>query len=200
MYMGNKINGIVKNWRLSGDIQVRLSNDLQALDQWYVEFIASYMVSPNWEIIPDFRFTTRPDRLENRLGFSVIRKDHILSSPKIKHQFINQVKYQLDFNSSRFETGVRYLFGYNMLVNKKLIPSFAVGAFYRWSDTFDGVQFIRGGPGLGFVIDEIHTFNVAYYFGVKDLGSQKVYQGIISLQLVFNINRNYKYIPARYEM
>jgi hypothetical protein len=198
LYFSNRINGMKNNWRLSGDLQFRLNNDLQNLQSWYLEFAPSYMPHEKWEIVPDYRITVKPTLIEHRAGFGILRKDTFGNKDKILNQFVNKIKYQADFNSDYFKNGVRYELFYTMIIKKKIIPNLGGGVYHSWSDNFTGVEFIRVGGGLGYALDQIHFINFMYFFGVKNNGIKQTYEGITMLQLVFNINRNYKFIPARY--
>lgn len=55
-------------------MQVRLKDDLQSLDNWFLEGVATYMLSEQWEIVPDFRMSIKPEEVEHRLGLGVIYK------------------------------------------------------------------------------------------------------------------------------
>ena len=41
----------------------------------YLMSTSSALLSKHWEIVPDFRFTKKPTRLEVRPGFGIVRKD-----------------------------------------------------------------------------------------------------------------------------
>jgi len=198
LYLGNKVSAGFGNWRTSGELQVRLADDMQALDQWFIEFIASYLQWKNWELAPDYRLTIKPDQIENRPGFSVIRKDIFGKEEGKKHQLVNQVKWQADIGSGFFNNGLRYAVFYNLVLNDKFVPNLGAGVFYRWSDNFTGVQFIRAGVGLSYFIDVKHSVGVSYYLGISDPGGNTSYQGIPVIQLIININKNFKYVPAKY--
>jgi len=144
LYLGNKIAINRNNWRFSGELQVRLKNNTQSLDNYFFEGVASYMISKKWEIVPDFRMTIKPEDVEYRPGFGVVYK-----AIKDKFQFVNQIKLQTDLSAiESTEYGVRYALFFNWLIDDKYIPNFALGVFYRWKDNFNGVQFVRFGPGL----------------------------------------------------
>ena len=87
LYIGNKIANIKKDWRYSGELQVRLRDNMQYLDNWFLEGVATYMISEKWELVPDLRFSVKPSEVEFRPGFGVIYK--VLSE---KIQFVNQFK------------------------------------------------------------------------------------------------------------
>ena len=199
LYIGNKINGIVKDWRFSGDIQIRLKDDYQALNYLYVETAATWMFDKHWELSPDFRFTLKPTRREYRPGLGIIRKDLFNENGNIiAHQIVNQIKYQADFYKDNVSSAVRYAIFYNMAINKKVIPNVGVGVLYRWADHYSGPEFVRGGGGVAIVFDQIHTMNFSYFLSATHDEPKWTYSGIFMLQLIFNINRNYKYIPAKY--
>ncbi len=43
IYLGNKVAFGKDKWRFSGELQTRLENNFQSLDNWYVEFISNYL-------------------------------------------------------------------------------------------------------------------------------------------------------------
>ena len=95
LYLGNKVAFGKNKWKYSGELQIRLENNFQSLDNWYLEFVSNYLISESFEIVPDFRFTVKPDKLEVRPGLGVLYKritDNI--------QFVNQVKWQIDISKN----------------------------------------------------------------------------------------------------
>ena len=74
----------------------------------------------------------------------------------------------------------------------------AAGVFYRWQNDFTGIQFVRIGAGLAYIIDIKHVLNFSYFLGITNTGPRWTYQGIPFIQLVININKEYKYLPAKY--
>lgn len=152
------------------------------------------MPSKKWEITPDLRISVKPNEVEFRPGLGVFNKQLYN-----KFQLVNQVKWQLDLDTEgNVDNGLRYAIFMNYLIDDKFIPNFVGGVFYRWADNFQGVQFVRFGPGLAFVIDSKHVINLNYLFGVKNSGQEMHWSGIIAIQLAFNLNKEYKYLPAKY--
>jgi len=45
IYMGNKVSWGSDRWKYSSEIQVRLEDNFQSLDRWYVEGVAAFLVS-----------------------------------------------------------------------------------------------------------------------------------------------------------
>ena len=194
LYLGNKITAGKNDWRFSGELQVRLKNSTQSLNYYFVEGVASYLISKDWEIAPDFRFSIKPDKMELRPGFGVVYK-------VIKNdlQFVNQVKWQIDFDTEgNSDHALRYAIFLNYLINDKYIPNFVAGVLYRWSDDYNGVQFVRFGPGMAFIFDVKHVLNLNYLLSVKNYENEWGWSGIPVVQLVININKGYKYVPAKY--
>lgn len=193
-YIGNKVAANSGDWRLSGELQVRLKDDVQSLDNWFIEGVATYMLSEKWEIVPDFRMSIKPEEVEYRPGLGVIYK-----FTKSSFQFVNQVKWQLDMdNLGNVDHGVRYAIFTNRKLTDKLISNFAFGAFYRFSDGFNGFEFVRFGPGLAYVINAQHTINFNYLLSAKNNRQYWEWAGIPVVQLIININKDYKYLPAKY--
>jgi len=197
-FFGNKVSWGKEKWKYSGELQVRLQDNGQSLDNWYLEGVASYMPSKNWEIVPDFRISIHPEQVEYRPGFGVLRKDLFLTGTGKGHQIVNQVKYQADFQPGNVNTGLRYILFYNYLASEKIILTGVGGIFYSWKEHFTGLEYIRGGAGAAYLFNKQHALNILYFMGVANLGDSWVTQGNLVLQLVINITREYKYVPAKY--
>jgi len=45
IYLGNKIAFGKDKWNFSGELQTRLENNFQTLDNWFIEFVANYLIS-----------------------------------------------------------------------------------------------------------------------------------------------------------
>ncbi|NOX86774.1 MAG: hypothetical protein GXO86_12560 [Chlorobi bacterium] len=196
MYLGNKIAFGKNKWRFSGELQVRLKDNFQKLDNWYLEFVSNYLISEHFEIVPDFRFTIKPEKVEWRPGFGVLYKK---TTPKI--QFVNQVKWQIDIpNHGDIGNAVREVVFLNHKFNEKIISTLIAGFIYRWWPGWNGFQYIRVGPGVSFIFDEKHILNFSYFVGVENNTEEWLWAGIPMLQLVINLSKSekYKYTPAYY--
>lgn len=194
LFMGNKIAGGIKDWRFSGELQVRLKDNTQSLDNYFMEGVATYLISKNWEIAPDMRMSIKQDEFEYRPGVSVVYKKTLS-----KWQLVNQVKWQIDIDSKgHSDNAMRYVFFLNYVPNEKIIPNFVAGGFYRWKDDFNGFQYFRFGPGLAYVIDVKHVLNFNYLVSAANSGEDWSWAGIAFIQLVININKEFKYLPAKY--
>ena len=194
IYIGNKVTAAAGSFRFSGDLQVRLKDNMQSLDNWFVEGVATYLLSESIEITPDFRISIKPEEVEYRPGFGVVYK-----FLKKDFQFVNQLKWQLDIdNNNNQDHGLRYAIFTNRRLNEKLISSFVFGAFYRWADGYNGFEFFRFGPGLAYIINAQHTINFNYLLSAKNNRQYWEWAGIPIIQLVININKDYKYVPAKY--
>jgi len=195
IYMGNKIAGISGDWRFSGELQVRLKNDMGELENWFVEGIATYMLSKKIEIVPDIRISIKPDNeIEFRPGMGVVYKLN-----KSSFQFVNQLKWQIDIdNKNNAENGLRYFIFTNHEIGEKFISNFAFGVFYKWKNDWNGFRFIRFGPGLTYLINKQHTINFNYLISAENDTKMWHWAGIPVVQLIININKEYKYLPAKY--
>jgi hypothetical protein len=161
LFTSVKVGSAIGKWPVLGDYQVRFRDDLRELDQWFVDGALTYSPSANWEITPDFRVAVKPSRLEYRPGAGVIVK--VLPRP---WQFALQHKYQLDiYSTGGADHGFRQALFINRLVSSKVIASVLGGWFYRWSDEFSGIQFVRAGPNIAYVIDPLHAINLGYFLG-----------------------------------
>ena len=198
LFLGNKFSAGMGSWRFSGELQVRLKDNTQALDRWFLETIASYMPSEHWEIAPEYRFTIKSDHVEHRVSFGAIWKHEFGKGETKKSQLSNQVKWQGDMNKDFFNNGLRYVLYYNYTLNQRIIPNAAGGLLYRWSEAFTGVQYIRFAGGFAIMLDEKHSLNLTYWLGMANDGNLWTYQGMPFIQLIFHLNKNYKYVPAKF--
>jgi hypothetical protein len=194
LFVGNKVAYGLDKWKYSGELQFRVKNDMQALDNWFVEGAASYLPSKFWELVPDFRFSVKSSSVEYRPGFGLLFK--LLSD---KWQFVNQVKYQADISSrGTIGHGVREVIFLNRILSEKFIPYIAGGVFYRWRPNFSDFEFIRVGGGLNIVFDPIHTLNLSYFVGLLNNGNRWTWSGIPLIQFTINIREDWLYVPAKY--
>ncbi len=74
VYLGNKVTFGSEQWKHYTEIQVRLEDNMQSLDKWYLESVSAFLVSKNIEIVPDFRLSIKPDEIEFRPGLGVLYK------------------------------------------------------------------------------------------------------------------------------
>ena len=197
-FFGNKVAWGKDKMKYSGELQFRLNENATSLDNWYVEGAASFMPSKHWEMVPDLRISTHPESMEVRPGFGILRKDLWTGSKGNSHQFVNQLKYQADFKPGSMSSGLRYILFYNYLLNEKIILTGVGGVFYSWKENFTGLEFIRAGGGMAYVFNRQHSLNLLYFTGIADSGDSWIYQGNIILQLIINVTKEYKYVPAKY--
>lgn len=197
MYAGNKFTYGTEKWKHSAEFQTRYKNNLGALEQWHVEYAATYLKSQNWEIVPDFRFTRKPSRYEYRPGLGVIYKRINEAS---KTQLVHQVKYQYDFKNGIPDThGIRYALFYNKVINDELVLTGLAGGLFEFGEDFNGFLGLRTGVSAAYVINKAHSVNVGYFYGlINEKTNDYTNVGVFSLQLIINISRDYKFLPAKY--
>lgn len=202
--LGNKIVfGGTNNFKHSHEIQFRVKDDMQSLDQWYYEGVLTYSPNSHWEIVPDFRAAVKPTKYDFRPAIGVVRKDYIgKGENKYNIQFVQQLKYQIDIDSeNNVRQGIRYVLTYNNVVNDHLILSGLIGPFYRWGgENFKGIEFVRGGPIATYIFDKVHTVSFAPLFGAGNLGGENGWAWSFTpmVQLIIRVNKDYKYLPAKY--
>lgn len=200
--MGNKIVfGGSNNVKHSHEIQFRVKNDMQSLDQWYYEGVFTYSPNSHWEIVPDFRAANKPTKYDFRPAIGVVRKDYIgKGENKYNIQFVQQLKYQIDIDTEgNTRSGLRYVLTYNNVVNDHFIVSGLIGPFYRWGEKFTGIEFVRGGPVFTYIFDTVHTVSFAPLFGAGNLGADGwAWSFTPMVQLIIRVNKDYKYLPAKY--
>lgn len=203
LLVGNKIVFVGKNKiRHSHELQWRVNENMTALKEWYYEGVVSYTPNSKWEFSPDFRASIKSDRVDYRLGLSGVRIANFKNSEgKVKSQFVQQAKYQFDYDShSNLRHGVRYVLTYNHIVNQNLIVSGLIGPFYRWSEDFTGIEFVRGGPVFTYIFDKQHTIALAPLFGGANLGGDNgwAYSFTPMISLIIKVGDKFKYTPAKY--
>ena len=203
LLVGNKIVfGGENDFQHSHELQWRVNENMSALKEWYYEGVLTYSPNANWEIVPDFRASVKSDRQDFRFGLGGVRKFNFKNEQnKISGQFVNQIKYQLDYDTKgNLRHGFRYVVTYNKIVNEKFIVSGLVGPFYRWSEDFTGIEFVRGGPVFTYIFDKQHTLAIAPLFGTANLGGDLgwAYSFTPMVSLVIRAGKKYKYVPAKY--
>jgi hypothetical protein len=194
LFIGNKASWGYDQWKFSGELQIRLKDDMKELDRWFLEGTTNFLINKHWEVVAPLRFSVTKNYVEWRPGLGGLYKMY----PKKNIQIVHQVQWQIDIDPNEAKHGLRYVAFINYVKSEKLIPNFAAGVFYRWQNDFTGIQFIRVGGGLAWIIDVKHALNFSYFVGMTNTGSNWVFQGIPFLQLVININKDYKYLPAKY--
>lgn len=196
MYVSNKIGwGSNENWRNTAEFQTRFKGDFGELEQWHVEYAATHLKSEHWEFTPDFRFTKKPDHTEYRPGFGAIYKNLYEKS-----QLVHQVKYQWDKESTGYSShGLRYGLFYNYAFSEKLLGSALIGGLFEFGKEYNGFLGMRTGVSAAYVMDKAHSINVGYFYGLVDRGDHSyTHMGVLSFQLIINIRKDYKYLPAKY--
>lgn len=198
LYLGNRYAWSSNSWRYSAEFQVRVENDISTLQQYYFEGVATYMPNKNWEFVPDFRITNHLNRVEYRPGLGVIYKN--LWKKKQVNQLAHQVKWQADIEGNGvFKHGVRYILFYNrVLIDKKLGLTSGTGAFYRFSENFNGVQFVRAFLGLAYEFNDVHILSFNYFLGAENRATHWEYIGGPFVTFIIRLDNDSKYVPAKY--
>lgn len=197
MYLSNRFTWSKNSWRYTGEFQIRLHENNKVLDQYFIEGVASYMLNPKIEIIPDFRVTVKSLRYEFRPGLGFIYKQ--TWGENRLNQLAHQVKYQADFESpGDFKQGLRYILFHTVVINEQWLFSSAGGGMYRWSPDFNGLQFGRAMMGLAYSFDKKHIISFNYFVGAENQGDYWTYIGGPYLQLTIRFDDDFKYVPARY--
>ncbi len=196
---GNKVVfGGSSNWRNSHELQTRLKGKMDTFDSFLYEGIFTYSPNAHWEFVPDYRFTRKVDEVEFRPGLGVIYKQYFGKSEVPKSQLVYQLKWQADIDSE-FQQGARFMLNYAHVLNDHWLISGLGGVFYRWSNDFTGVQFIRAGAGVSYIFDEMHSLNFIQAVGVENRGNGTItYANFPMIQLIIRLNKDYKYIPSKY--
>lgn len=194
IYLGNKIAFGKNKWKFSGELQTRLKDNFQSLDNWYVELVANNLIAKNFEIVPDLRFTIKPTKHEIRPGLGILFKQTTTSL-----QFINQIKWQTDFpTKGDISHAFREVVFLNYSFSDKVIGTMVAGFIYRMRPGLNYFQYIRVGPGISYIFDKKHILNFSYFVGVENKIDYWMWSGIPMIQLLINISKDYTYTPAYY--
>ena len=169
LYYSNKLGWGEDSWRHTVLAQGRFNNNFSTLEQWFLEYAATYLVSERLEIVPDFRLTRKPTRREYRPGFGVIFKNLLPKS-----QLVHQIKWQYDFkeNGVPDSHALRYAVFYNKLLKEKILATFLAGRIYEWGDTFQGFWGMRTGFDVSYIFN--HQHRVVVRIGQYQGGAYKV--------------------------
>ena len=196
IYLGNKITFGKNEWKFSGELQTRMKDDFQSLDNWYIEFVSNYFYSERIEIVPDFRYTIKPGKFEFRPGIGILYKKTIHNV-----HYVNQIKYQMDISTlGDISHAFREVIFLNYPFNDKIVGTTVAGFIYKKRSNWNGFQYIRVGPGVTYLFDQQHSLNFSYFIGVENKTDGWLWAGIPMVQLVISISNqsDYKYMPAYY--
>jgi hypothetical protein len=200
--LGNKlVFGGQNNIKHSHELQWRVDNNMRSLNVWFYEGVFTYSPNAKWEVVPDFRASINPDKTDFRFGFGLVRKSYLGNEESnINQQLVQQLKYQLDIDGNgNVRHGVRFVATYSRIISEKFVVSGLIGPFYRWSEEFSGIEFVRGGPVFTYVFDTSHTLAVAPLFGAGNIKPNGwAYSFTPMVSLIIRINKDYKYVPAKY--
>jgi hypothetical protein len=84
------------------------------------------------------------------------------------------------------------------MFTEKIIGTALAGGLFEFGENFNGFLGVRTGLAAAYVFNKAHSLNAGYFYGAINTGTQFTNIGIISLQLIINIRRDYKYVPAKY--
>ena len=197
LIMGNKVVfGGVNQWKNSHEIQWRADNNLQELNTLMYETVVTYSPNSKWEIVPDLRFSIRPTQTQFRPGFGFVRKDYFGEK---QVQVAHQVKWQIDIGN-QVTQAVRWAPSMSVILKEKYVVGGLAALLYQWGAEYDNrLTFVRFGPSFALIFDKVHTLSFVPAFGVENLGTgQWVGSFTPIVQLIIRVNKDYKYLPARY--
>ncbi len=198
LYYSNKLGWGEGSWRHTMLAQGRFNNNFSTLEQWFLEYAATYLVNPHLEIVPDFRLTRKPNRREYRPGFGIIYKNLLPAS-----QLVHQIKWQYDFKDAGTPDShaLRYAIFYNKKLKDKIIGTFIAGGIYEWGETFTGFWGMRSGFDISYVFNQQHRVAIGWLYGLvntKEEPTRWVHVGIPTFTIAINIRKDFKYLPANY--
>ena len=134
LFTGTRLAWGKGEWKQTGEFQVRVLDNVSALDRWYLEYVLTFLPSEHWELSPDIKYSIKSSSQEIRPGLGGIYKT--LTS---KFQFANQIKWQADYNTRGILShGVCWVMFLNYKLNDMFAPNLVAGVFYSWKDTFTG--------------------------------------------------------------
>jgi len=197
LFVGNKVTWTKGKWRYSGELQLRLYHDTRDFNMYYLEGVATYHASDNIEIVPDMRFTVRPNHEEYRPGLGFIYKN--LWWGNHLNQLVHQVKWQSDiWSTGEVQHALRYVLFYNLQMNDKLVLTTAGGGLYRWSKGLTDFQFFRAMLGGSYSITKKSRLNFSYFIGYENRRDYWAWIGGPILQFTINLDKDNTNVPAFY--
>ncbi len=195
-YVGNRVSWGPAKWKSSAELQFRLQDNTRQLQQYFVEYIGTYFLSEHVEIAPDFRIAVKPDRVDFRPGLGVVLKYGFVDG-----QLVQQFKWQIDIESTGGSSQtLRYFPSYNRVIGDDWIVSVMTGGYYKFSEEKNGISALIVGAGVAYVINKQHTINASYLYAEQQNFADETWfpAGGLILRLIININKEYKYTPAKY--
>jgi hypothetical protein len=112
---------------------------------------------------------------------------------------VHNVKWQWDKESTGYGShGLRYALFYNYVFTEHIIGTAAAGFLFEIGEKFTDFSGLRSGLAMAYVFDKKHSINGGYFYGAINNGTSYANVGIVSLQLIINIRKDYKYVPAKY--
>lgn len=196
LYVGNKVSWGGKKFKNSVELQFRLQNNMRNLQQYFIEYVGTWLINKNVEIAPDFRIAIRPHRTDFRPGLGVVLKHY-----SGKTSFVHQIKGQIDFESTGGSTQtIRYFPSINYSINEKWLISGVVGAYYKLSEQQNDFSAFIVGIGCAYIINDQHGINLSYLYAEQQNFVDDLWfpAGGIILRLIINVNKEYDHEPAKY--
>jgi len=147
-----------KDLNYSAEYQVRLNDDMSSLSSHFLELMKYHSVADRLLLNGGYRFTIRPDHVENRLYLGGFLE--ITPTPKPPEENPNrfkailQVGYQHDFNVEFDEQlmdsdSIRGIVHLSKPINKTIAPFVMAGALTTWNDAYSlGLDKTRLGGGV----------------------------------------------------
>jgi len=156
----------------SMEYQLRLDDHMSSLSSHFVELMGYRKTTPALLLNGGYRFTMRPDHVENRLyfgGFWDITKS-LKSREEGPRSFraVLQIGYQHDFNV-KFDdrlmdsNSIRWIMVASKPVTDKVRPFLLAGVLTTWNDAYNfGVDKVRVGGGLAYKLTEQSRLRCQY--------------------------------------
>jgi len=188
-----------KGLNYSAEYQVRLNDHMSSLSSHFVELMGYHKATPALLLNVGYRFTKRPDRVENRFyfgGFWDITKS-------LKPQYVSrdsfrvvfQVGYQHDFNVEFDDqlmqsNSIRWILVASKPVTEKVRPFLLAGVLTTWNEAYNfGVDKVRVGGGLSYQFSKQNRLRAQYIFEDFRYVTPRKHTNIIWLRYEMTLGR-----------
>ena len=142
----------------SMEYQIRLDDHMSSLNNHFVEVMGYHKTTPALLFNGGYRFTKRPDRVENRFYFggfwNITKSLKPEEEDPLSFRVVLQIGYQHDFNV-KFDdqlmdsNSIRWIIVASKPASEKLTPFLLAGLLTTWNDAYNfGVDKVRVGGGL----------------------------------------------------
>jgi hypothetical protein len=183
----------------SMEYQIRLDDHMSSLNNHFVEFMGYNKAAPALLLNGGYRFTKRPDRVENRFylgGFWNITKslkpqDVGPGSFRVVFQFGYQHDFNVKFDDQLMQSNsIRWILVVSKPVTEKVRPFLLAGVLTTWNEAYNfGVDKVRVGGGLAYQFSKQSRLRAQYIFEDFRFVTPRKHTNIIWLRYEMTLGR-----------